>query len=291
MTEYRQKRPNQKDNILIEVEILSRSEMEEVLTDYLWKYRLFYNADDNNELETEEHRICEADALQAWSALDTAFRHHQEFSKQFLQDDSSGAVERIKAKLVRWAEEIDWPDDVVNSVWRSSARDSRECFEMTRKFMGDEHWPFTKIIRSVSLPMCDIKRLTEPLQCLYQRADPKDWNSSCGLAWYVDHIDPTRMSPCEAYVEFRATRYQPCESEGYAGLLDEMQLCFHCCQHFPCHHRPVSQIFSVFSSVASCATGARRVRSKGTADCGDMHTSRGITRRKCEIDMNLTTVV
>ncbi|EXV00317.1 Ras GTPase family protein [Metarhizium robertsii] len=147
VTEYRQKRPNQKDNILIEVEILSRSEIEEVLTDYLWKYRLFYNAEDNTELETEEHRICEADASQAWSALDTAFRHHQEFSKQFLQDDSSGAVERIKAKLVRWAEEIDWPDDVVDSVWRSSARDSRECFEMTRKFMGDKHWPFTKIIR------------------------------------------------------------------------------------------------------------------------------------------------
>ncbi|KID65368.1 Dynamin, GTPase domain protein, partial [Metarhizium hybridum] len=147
VTEYRQKKPNQKDNILIEVEILSRSEIEEVLTDYLWKYRLFYNAEDNTELETEEHRICEADASQAWSALDTAFRHHQEFSKQFLQDDSSGAVERIKAKLVRWAEEIDWPDDVVDSVWRSSARDSRECFEMTRKFMGDKHWPFTKIIR------------------------------------------------------------------------------------------------------------------------------------------------
>ncbi|KAH0592355.1 hypothetical protein MHUMG1_09968 [Metarhizium humberi] len=86
-------------------------------------------------------------AKTAWSALDAAFRHHQEFSKQFLQDDSSGAVERIKAKLVRWAEEIDWPDDVVDSVWRSSARDSRECFEMTRKYMGDKHWPFTKIIR------------------------------------------------------------------------------------------------------------------------------------------------
>lgn len=152
VTEYRQKQPNQKDSILIEVEILSQSEIEDVVTDYLWKYRLFYTAEDNNELGREEYRIYEAGALQAWSALSTAFGHYQEFSERFLQDDSAGALELIKAKLIRWANEIDWPDNVVDSVWRSSARDSRECFEMTRKFMGDKYWPFTKLIRFVSLP-------------------------------------------------------------------------------------------------------------------------------------------
>lgn len=191
VTEYRQKQPNQKDNILIEVEILSQSEIEDVVTDYLWKYRLFYNADDNKELGREEYRIYETNALQAWSALNTAFRHHQEFSKQFLQDNSAGALEQIKSKIITWANEIDWPDNVEDSVWRSSAKDWRECFETTRRFMGDKYWPFTKIIRLETLSPCEsFKCLTEPSQRLHQRADPQDWNSPCRLTWYVDHISP-----------------------------------------------------------------------------------------------------
>jgi hypothetical protein len=155
VTEYRQKQPNQKDNILIEVEILSRSEIEDVVTGYLWNYRLFHNADDNNELGQEEFRTCQADALHSWSVLNTAFGHHNEFSTQFLEDDSAGALERIEEKLITWANEIDWPDNVKDSVWRSSAKDSEECLQRTRRFMGDKHWPFTKIIRLASLLIWD----------------------------------------------------------------------------------------------------------------------------------------
>lgn len=39
--------------------------------------------------------------------------------------------------------------------------------------------------------MCDINRLTEPLQCVHQRTNPQDWNRACGLAWYVEHVNLT----------------------------------------------------------------------------------------------------
>ncbi|KAK2596612.1 hypothetical protein QQS21_006288 [Conoideocrella luteorostrata] len=146
VTEYRQKQRNQKENIVLEVEILSSSQIEAVVTDYLWRYRLFHNGD-TSDMSGEEFRNCENDARQAWSVFKTAFKHHKELTEHFLQDGSSGAQEKILDKLVKWTREIKWPGNVENGVWRSSATTAQECFEKTKTFRGDQYWPFTKTIR------------------------------------------------------------------------------------------------------------------------------------------------
>ncbi|KAK4106679.1 hypothetical protein N658DRAFT_414629 [Parathielavia hyrcaniae] len=146
ITEYRQKTREHTTPIAIEVEHLSRPEIEEVIKELLWSYRQLYLPGVGPE-SAEDYTRCQRESAQAWSALEAAFKHKREFKGEKLWDMSEGALERLTAQLVGWSREIEWPDGAVDGVWRSTAETAGECVEKTVLFMQDQYWPFTKIIR------------------------------------------------------------------------------------------------------------------------------------------------
>ncbi|KAJ9136605.1 Ras GTPase family protein [Pleurostoma richardsiae] len=148
VTEYRQKTSEHTAPITIEVEYLSTPEIEALLKELLWSYRQLYLPDiESDKTLPEDYARYQRQSAQAWSALEAAFKHKGEFKPERLQDMSDGALDRITTELIRWSEEIEWPEGGVNGLWRSTANTTEECCEKTEIFMKDKYWPFTKIIR------------------------------------------------------------------------------------------------------------------------------------------------
>ncbi|CAG9981490.1 unnamed protein product [Clonostachys byssicola] len=148
VTEYRLKEPQHMAPITLEVEYMSKYEMEEVLSELLWSYRLLYLPNvQSNKTSTKVYERYTRESAQAWSALEAAFKHKSEFNESFLLDMSDGAIDRIESQLITWSREIEWPAGGANGIWRSTAVTPRECCEKTDIFMSNRYWPFTKIIR------------------------------------------------------------------------------------------------------------------------------------------------
>ena len=156
MTEYRQKTSSCAARITIKAEYFSDSEIKEHVKELLWNYRLVYlpTEGDVTEGDVKKHEDWpkwEQQSEQAWSALEAAFGHHAECSRLAFKDTSEGAEERITDMLLRWTEEIRWPEGARDGTWESSAETGAECRLKTERFMEDTLWPFTKIIRQVCL--------------------------------------------------------------------------------------------------------------------------------------------
>ncbi|KAK7224376.1 hypothetical protein V2G26_012379 [Clonostachys chloroleuca] len=148
VTEYRLKKPEHMAPITLEVEYMSKSEMEDVLSELLWSYRQLYLPNvQSHKTSTKDYERYTRESAQAWSALEAAFKHKSEFNESFLRDMSDGAIDKIESQLITWSREIDWPAGGANGIWRSTAVTPRECSEKTAIFMSNRYWPFTKIIR------------------------------------------------------------------------------------------------------------------------------------------------
>jgi hypothetical protein len=159
VTEYRQKRPQDTAPITIEVEYLSKAGIDEHIAELVWSYRqLYLPIVESNDTSAEDYTRFQRESDQAWSALQAAFAHKREFSKQYLRNQDEGAYERIKDQLCQWSREIQWPtgDEPGNGsgVWKSFASTAEECCEKTKLFMEDRYWPFTKVIRFVGTATC-----------------------------------------------------------------------------------------------------------------------------------------
>ncbi len=139
----------------MEVEYLAADEIQEHVRELLWSYRRLYLPEVTSENTNEaDYRKFERESEQAWFALDAAFKHKgsSEFRPELIRDMSDGAEERISSKLSAWAASIQWPQSGsggggADGFWTEAADSSRECVELTKRFMHDRYWPFTKIIR------------------------------------------------------------------------------------------------------------------------------------------------
>lgn len=148
VTEYRQKKPEHRAPITIEVEYLSTSGIKELVRELLWSYRqLFLPGVESSETSDRDYARYTRESEEAWSALQAAFKHKRQFTQKTAQDMSEGALERITDQLIEWTGEIEWPTGGVDGFWTCTAETAEECVEHTRLFMQDKYWPFTKIIR------------------------------------------------------------------------------------------------------------------------------------------------
>jgi hypothetical protein len=150
VTEYIQRTAQHTAPITVEVERLSQAGIKELIKELVWNYRqLYLPAVEENEVTVEEYQRYERESDLAWFALEAAFKHRQEFSREFLRDKSDGAKARIADQLIRWTEDLEWPmsESSESGLWKSTARTAQECCEKTSVFMRDQFWPFTKIIR------------------------------------------------------------------------------------------------------------------------------------------------
>ena len=148
VTEYRQRSIDQQDPITIEVDYLSKSEIEELIRELVWNYRqLFLPGIEENTVFSAEYPRLQRESDHAWSALQAAFGHQPQFREEFLSDVSDGALDRVTGQLISWSGDIEWPEGGSAGKWTSTAQTTDECYEKTRTFMRNRLWPFTKIIR------------------------------------------------------------------------------------------------------------------------------------------------
>lgn len=154
VTEYWQKSAVQTAPISIEVEYLSPEGIADMIRELLWSYRRLYRPGiDSPETPADEYQKAERESGEAWSALEAAFGHHSGFNEQSLRDQSEGAAEKILEQLVAWSRAIRWPEESDRGKWTATAQTALECSEKTAIFMSDQHWPFTKVLRLVKLPI------------------------------------------------------------------------------------------------------------------------------------------
>lgn len=149
VTEYRQKTKDHTAPITIEADFLSNPEIDEYIKELLWSYRQIKlpNMDDDDDATNKEFMRIKRESDQAWSALETAFKHKRQFKKELLSDMSEEGLRKATDQLLQWAHEIEWPQSGKPGTWTSSANTAEECCEKTSRFMEDRYWPFMKIIR------------------------------------------------------------------------------------------------------------------------------------------------
>ncbi|KAH8744019.1 hypothetical protein F5882DRAFT_455086 [Hyaloscypha sp. PMI_1271] len=148
VTEYRQKTREHTSPITIEVEYLSKSEIEDLIKELLWNYRqIFLPEVEEDKVDPKDYARYQRESEQAWSALEAGFRHQRGFNKQLVSDMAEGGLEKATDQLVQWSHELEWPDGGNPGFWKATADTAEECCEMTSIFMEDRFWPFTKIIR------------------------------------------------------------------------------------------------------------------------------------------------
>jgi hypothetical protein len=149
VTEYRPKTAKHEAIITMEVEYLSTSERDELIRELAWSFRRksLLNAEDDSIPESEYAKI-EQQSAEAWSSLEAAFSHHEDFNEDLLiYDMSEAGLAVATTQLIQWAHEIVWPASADSGKWTSTADTADECYEKTSVFMQDQFWPFTKIIR------------------------------------------------------------------------------------------------------------------------------------------------
>jgi hypothetical protein len=148
VTEYRQKKREHTSPITIEVEYLSRSEIEDLIKELLWNYRqIFLPEVEEDKVDPKDYARYQRESEQAWSALEAGFKHQRGFNKQLVSDMSEGGLVKATDQLVQWAHELEWPDGGNSGFWKAEVDTAEECCETTSIFMQDRFWPFTKIIR------------------------------------------------------------------------------------------------------------------------------------------------
>jgi hypothetical protein len=151
VTEYHQRYDWRRSPISIEVDLYAGAALKELVKGLAGDYRQLYLPDQTSAQDYADRRK-RSDV--AWSTLKAAFQHHQGFSAEFLQDNSDGATDRINQQLIDWAQDIEWPTvDFTDYSYNGSRRlfawpsTTEYCCSMTRAFMEDSLWPFTKCIR------------------------------------------------------------------------------------------------------------------------------------------------
>ena len=127
------------------------------MKELIWSYRQLYLPNVEQDASSEEYKRYQAESERAWSALEAAFGHRQEFKKEFLRDQSVEAPDKILTRLLEWTKDLDWPEGGTDGVWKSTAQTAEECCDKTAIFMRDRVWPFTKIIRYASSQLDSIK--------------------------------------------------------------------------------------------------------------------------------------
>jgi hypothetical protein len=156
VTEFRQKLDRHFAPITLEVERLTESEMRNSVKEWLWKYRKPYLAesDDEEAIDDSDRERMKEESNLAWSCLSSVFAavfEGEDVDDKYLLHDEEGAFENISTELLEQLENITWPEgEIYGSLWTASTNTTSECIKLTKKFMEDSIWPFTKIIRYVS---------------------------------------------------------------------------------------------------------------------------------------------
>lgn len=150
MTEYHQKKSDQSAPIAIEVECMTQAQIEDVLAELLWSFRLphlLWTSSPQEISADPDYVRHQRESAQAWSALHAAFGNRRGFADADFQDVTEEGFERNKALLIEWSREIQWPEGVDDGLWVSTASSADECWRKTGVFMTDQYFPFTKVLR------------------------------------------------------------------------------------------------------------------------------------------------
>ncbi|KAJ9655213.1 hypothetical protein H2201_008850 [Coniosporium apollinis] len=97
--------------ITIEVEHMSRPEVNEHIEELAWYYRRPYLPGVKDETtNAKNYKRYQQESERAWSSLERVFNHRREFNEGFVTDMSEGAFERITDRMTQWTENLDWSD-------------------------------------------------------------------------------------------------------------------------------------------------------------------------------------
>jgi hypothetical protein len=146
ITEYRHRANRFREPYTIEAEYMNIAEIRGHLKELLWSFRQLYIEGIEDAASDAEYKMYQSQSELAWHTLEAAFGHRKELTREYLQDSSEGADNRIYDQLRIWACEIDWPGDG-QGMWLSTAATADECIEKMLTFSEDSLWPFTKVIR------------------------------------------------------------------------------------------------------------------------------------------------
>lgn len=142
----------QAQGIKIEVEYLSEIASKEHIKELLWSYRrkLLPNIPESSlsasDRKPDNAKFAE-ESKRAWVALKATFGSEKGFNRDFLDDQSDGALERITDQLIQWSADIPWPSGSTDGKWTIYAENADECYEHTKPFVRGRLWPFARIIR------------------------------------------------------------------------------------------------------------------------------------------------
>ena len=149
ITEFRFKIDDDGSQFQIEVEYLTRPEIEETIKELLWNFRRINLPDVEREtVSAAEWQRLEREREVAWAALSAAFGHHGEQELRDLCDRNyEGTDDETFDRLIQWTDELDWPIGGTDGKFQDSADSTDECSEKTDYFMDNRFWPFTRVIR------------------------------------------------------------------------------------------------------------------------------------------------
>ena len=150
VTEFRYKTDEGSSPFLIEVEYLTKPEIEDMVKELVWNYRHVLLPDISADtMSAEEFQQLERQREVAWSALSAAFSHHKDL-QSLCDRDHEGAYDDTVQRLIEWAGQLEWPDKGIHGKCQYLANTAEECSEKTEQFMDDKFWPFTRVIRIFS---------------------------------------------------------------------------------------------------------------------------------------------
>lgn len=150
--EYRYKKGNQMTDYEVEVRKLPKSKVRKVLKQLVWDYRQLYLLIMEEDEGGDDYNACKRASEFALSTLETAFKHHEEFSASAMQRICNEEDEdKFVLQLMTWYKELEWPrrdnDDEATDIAIRRAATIADCNDITGKYMEDKIWPFIKVIR------------------------------------------------------------------------------------------------------------------------------------------------
>jgi hypothetical protein len=134
-------------NIVVEAEYLKLEELNDQLKELLYSLRQHYAPDVKADVSGEELKKRERESQVAEDTLKAAFGNQPDFDVELLKDFSDGSSAKILSTLRAWAGTVKWPSGAKEGTWKASVDTADECRELTKQFMKDRLWPFTKIMR------------------------------------------------------------------------------------------------------------------------------------------------
>lgn len=159
VTEYRNRKREHVAKYTIEIDCMTDDEIDEQLRELLWSYRQFYLRDllEDKMVTGDELKLRGKQSKLAWDTLHAAFGNllgsTEKLAKDYLQDSSDGAEERIQAQLKLWTKQLPWPAEVKQGGWLGTADNIKECNEKTKTFLKGNLWPFVKVIRYIFISL------------------------------------------------------------------------------------------------------------------------------------------